>query len=209
MYALLFDLDGVLVDSKITHFDALNLALTEIDPWFAISPSEQAAIYEGLTTKDKLDILHRLKGLSKKSFNSVWESKQRHTATLFENIDLDQELVEIFSSVKALDFSIGVVSNSIRQTLDVCLSRLGVAHLVDVSVSNEDVSIAKPNPEGYLLAMSRLGVSPRSTAIFEDSAIGIEAATKSGALVVPVTNRRSITLDSIDTTIKTLKAGKK
>ena len=84
-----------------------------------------------------------------------------------------------------------------------------MAHLVDVSVSNEDVSIAKPNPEGYLLAMSRLGVSPRSTAIFEDSAIGIEAATKSGALVVPVTNRRSITLDSIDTTIKTLKAGKK
>lgn len=209
MYALLFDLDGVLVDSKELHFTALNLALAEIDSSFVISKDEQASVYEGLTTRSKLEILHRLKDLPKDLFSRIWQSKQKHTALLFKDIQLDRELVKIFTHIKSLGISTGVVSNSIRETLDCCLSGLGVADLVDVSISNEDVFTPKPNPEGYLLAMEKLGVYPGFTAIFEDSAIGLEAATKSKAFVVPVENRGALTLDIIDMSIKTLEVGNK
>jgi HAD superfamily hydrolase (TIGR01509 family) len=206
-YAFLFDLDGVLVDSKELHFTALNIALAEVDSRFVISREEQASVYEGLTTRSKLEILHRLKDLPKDLFGRIWQSKQKHTALLFKDIQPDQELVEIFTHIKNLGISTGVVSNSIRDTLDCCLSGLGVAGLVDVSVSNEDVFTPKPNPEGYLLAMEKLGVHAGISAIFEDSPIGLEAATKSKAYVVPIENRGALTLDIIDMSIKTLKAG--
>jgi HAD superfamily hydrolase (TIGR01509 family) len=102
-----------------------------------------------------------------------------------------------------------VVSNSFRETLDVCLSALGIKHLVDVSISNEDVFTPKPNPEGYLLAMEKLEVYPASAAIFEDSAIGLEAATKSGAFVIPVKNRGYLNMDIIDSAVKTLKVSRR
>ena len=208
-YAFLFDLDGVLVDSKELHFTALNIALAEVDSRFVISREEQASVYEGLTTRSKLEILHRVKDLPKDLFGRIWQSKQKHTSLLFKNIELDEELIKIFTYIRNSNISTGVVSNSIRETLDVCLYGLGVASLVDVSISNEDVFTPKPNPEGYLLAMEKLGVYAGSTAIFEDSLIGIEAATKSKAYVVPIENRGALTLDIIDLSIKTLKAGNK
>jgi len=121
----------------------------------------------------------------------------------------DQGLIEIFTYIKSLGIFTGVVSNSIRDTLDNCLLGIGVKNLVDISVSNEDVFTPKPNPEGYLLAMERLGACSTSTVIFEDSAIGLEAAGRSKAFVVPIKNRGALTSDIIDSSIKTLKAGNK
>lgn len=208
-YAFLFDLDGVLVDSKEIHFNALNMSLNEIDPGYVISKEEQASIYEGLTTRSKLEILNKLKGLPVGMFETVWQSKQNYTAELFNGIQLDQELVDLLSYIHYLDISIGVVSNSVRKTLNACLSGLGVDHIVDISISNEDVFNPKPNPDGYLLAMKKLGVSPLHTVILEDSPIGIKAATKSGAHVFPVENRATLTFGTIDECLKLLKVGSK
>jgi beta-phosphoglucomutase-like phosphatase (HAD superfamily) len=69
--AFIFDLDGVLIDSKEIHFDALNLALSEIDSSYVISKEEQALAYEGLSTKAKLDILSYSKGLPKEFHNII------------------------------------------------------------------------------------------------------------------------------------------
>lgn len=205
--SLIFDLDGVLVDSKEIHFLALNLALAEIAEHYVITTIEQDLTYEGLTTLRKLEILHELKGLPKESFNIVWKSKQLHTAKMFKEIKPDQALIELLTSIKNQGILLGVVSNSIRQTLEVSLSRLGIRDLIDVSISNEDVTNPKPEPEGYLLAMSTLGVTKDSVAIFEDSAIGREAATKSGATLVPVNSRIDLTTSLIENTIRRLEGG--
>lgn len=208
-HAFLFDLDGVLVDSKEIHFNALNMSLNEIDPDYVITKEEQASIYEGLTTRSKLEILNKLKGLPVGMFEAVWQSKQNYTAELFSDIRLDQELVDLFSYIHYLDISIGVVSNSVRKTLDACLSGLGVDYLIDLSISNEDVFNPKPSPDGYLLAMKKLEVSPSNTVIFEDSPIGIQAATKSKAHVFQIENRSSLTFGTIDECLKLLKVGNK
>jgi beta-phosphoglucomutase-like phosphatase (HAD superfamily)/dTDP-glucose pyrophosphorylase len=202
--ALIFDLDGVLVDSKELHFKALNLALAEQGPWFIISGAEQKTTYEGLTTRDKLEILNKTKGLAKDKFDEVWLSKQEHTAKLFDGLGRDDELVAIFKRIKERGFKLAVVSNSIRQTLDVCLSGLGIGEFVDLSLSNEEVPEVKPSPGGYQLAMNKLGVVSLTTAVFEDSVVGRLAAIASGAKLVAIESRKSVTMELVEKTMDDL-----
>lgn len=201
-YAVIFDLDGVLVDSKLIHYDALNKALSEVDEKFFITKLEQDETYEGLTTKNKLEILHKVKGLPRELFSRIWESKQRHTGELFKDLSLDLELVEMLREIKDSGWGVGVVSNSIRDTLDVCLDRLGIAQFVDVSISNEDVSSPKPSPEGYKIAMRLLGTEPDGTVIFEDSIIGMLAAIESGGFLVPIASRKDLQIEKIREVMK-------
>lgn len=201
-HAIVFDLDGVLVDSKEIHFNALNLALGDVDQKFIISKIEQDTTFEGLTTKTKLDILSHTKGLPKEIHNEIWLRKQKYSAIMFESLGKDNELVQCFKVLKDNNIKIGVASNSIRQTLDTCLKAIGVADFVDVSLSNEDVENPKPNPEIYLKAISMLGSSPEYTVIIEDSEVGIKAARQSGSNTVKIGSRANISLELILDIIK-------
>lgn len=196
-----FDLDGVLIDSKEIHFNALNLALSEIGDDYVISRKEQDTIFEGLTTNVKLDILTKTKGLPRDLHKDIWRKKQEYSAKLFESTSEDEDLVNIFRFIKSRGIKIAVASNSIRQTLDTCLKSLGVSGYVDYSLSNEDVEFPKPNPEIYNKCMERLKATTENTVIFEDSEIGLRAALATGAKVEKVLNRKNIYFDRIDRVI--------
>jgi len=202
--AFIFDLDGVLIDSKEIHFDALNLALSEINSSYAISKEEQASTYEGLSTKAKLDILSYSKGLPKEFHNVIWEKKQIYSSEMFQVFDKDQELVSLFKLIKSFNIKIGVASNAIRDTVIGSLKSLGIYDLVDYALSNEDVSNPKPNPEIYKTMISLLGASPETTIIFEDSEIGQAAAKASLAKLFPVTERKDISIPYVSKAIEFL-----
>jgi beta-phosphoglucomutase-like phosphatase (HAD superfamily)/dTDP-glucose pyrophosphorylase len=199
--AFIFDLDGVLIDSKEIHFDALNLALSEINQNYTISKEEQASIFEGLSTKAKLDILSYSKGLPKELHNVIWEKKQIYSSKMFQVFEKDEELIKLFKIVKSFNIKIGVASNAIRDTVVGSLKSLGVYDLVDYALSNEDVSNPKPNPEIYKSMISLLGSSSEKTIIFEDSEIGQAAAKASLAKLFPVTERKDISLTYISKAI--------
>lgn len=192
--AIIFDLDGVLVDSKELHYDALNLALKSINEKYVISRKEQADIFEGMTTRSKLDILTHVKGLPKELHQYVWTLKQQYSAAMFRDLPQDKELINLFKHISNQGIVIGVASNSIRETLDSCIQTLGIWEYIDISLSNEDVNNPKPNPEIYNRCMLMLGSVPTSTIVFEDSIIGIQAAQQSGAFVVEVGSRKDLTM---------------
>jgi beta-phosphoglucomutase-like phosphatase (HAD superfamily)/dTDP-glucose pyrophosphorylase len=202
--AFIFDLDGVLIDSKEIHFDALNLALSEIDEYYTISKEDQATTFEGLSTKAKLDILSYSRGLPKELHNVVWEKKQIYSSKMFQVFEKDEELIKLFKIIKSFNIKIGVASNAIRDTVIGSLKSLGIYTLVDYALSNEDVSNPKPNPEIYKLMISLLGSSPQKTVIFEDSDIGQAAARASLANLFPVTERKDISLSYISKAIEFL-----
>lgn len=191
--AIIFDLDGVLVDSKELHYEALNLALKSVNEKYVISREEQGETFEGMTTRSKLDILTYTRGLPKELHDYIWNLKQQYSAAMFEDLPRDEELVNLFKYINEQEIVIGVASNSIRQTLTNCLQALGVWRYVDVSLSNEDVKNPKPNPEIYNLCMLMLGSVPTSTIIFEDSEIGRSAARQSNAFLVEVESRKDLT----------------
>jgi HAD superfamily hydrolase (TIGR01509 family) len=205
---IVFDLDGVLVDSKTIHFDALNDALRALSPDYIITKEEQENIYEGLTTKAKLSLLNKYKDLPEESFDSVWRLKQEITSNMFSNIPEDKELIRLLTIIKDNKINIAVASNSIRNTVFDCLEGLGIVHLIDYVVSNEDVKHPKPHPEMYWKAMSYFGVIADETVIFEDSLVGKLAARDSKATLIEIKNRADLAEDKINKAISLLQSGK-
>lgn len=190
--AILFDLDGVLIDSKEIHFDSLNMALAEIDEKLVITRFEQDNIFEGLTTRSKLEILTMTKGLSPLLHEQVWKLKQKYSSEMFSSVNKDDNLISLFKTIKDRGFYIGVGSNAIRQTVSSCLDAIGVSGYVDKSLSNEDVMQPKPSPEIYNSLMNLLGSDKDNSAIVEDSHVGRQAAEDSGARLFPVESRSDV-----------------
>jgi HAD superfamily hydrolase (TIGR01509 family) len=207
---VIFDLDGVLIDSRGIHFDALNMALHNLDPKYTISMEEHLSTYDGLSTTKKLELLEKNKGLPKTSFNSVWKNKQKYTEELYENIMEDDFLIDVMKSIiREAGVYIAVASNSITATMIQALNRKGLLPFVDFTISNENVMRPKPFPEMYWSCMTHFGVLPKETIIIEDSHIGRKAALDSGAHLLPVQNPCDVTKDLILKEIRKLNSQNK
>ena len=191
---VVFDLDGVLIDSREVHFLALNKALADIDQKYVILHTEHLSTYDGLSTTKKLELLHERKGLPKDVFNRVWKNKQTYTIELYGNIKPDYDMVSMFRALtREKGVFIAVATNSITETMELALRAKGVLPYIDFMVSNEDVLRSKPYPEMYWSCMKHFGVLPKETLIVEDSHIGRKAAIDSGAHLLPVQNPGDVT----------------
>tara|TARA_Y100001980_G_C14556248_1_gene347056 strand:- start:2609 stop:3976 length:1368 start_codon:yes stop_codon:yes gene_type:complete len=201
---VIFDLDGVLINSREMHFHALNSALSIVGKEFEIGWEEHLSTYDGLPTTRKLEMLAENKSLPRSSFQSVWENKQKATIEMFNKLDKDQELIGFFETLSKLGIRIAVASNSIRNTVKIILLRLGLLEFVDFFASNEDVSLKKPHPEMYWKCMVACNTIPRLTVIIEDSHIGRRGAIDSGAHLVAVENRDDLGKQKVERTIAIL-----
>lgn len=199
---IIFDLDGVLVDAKKIHYDTLNSALAQVDNKYTISESEHLSTYDGLKTFEKLNILSQRKGLPVEVHNTIWEEKQRLTIEAISMLDTDHKLVDACQKLRADGYKLACCSNSIRRSVIVMLSRIGIIEYMDLIYSNEDVRHCKPHPEIYWAAMSALGLLPEDTLVVEDSPHGLLAAQRCGADVLRVKNSQDLTLQKIQTHLK-------
>lgn len=199
---IIFDLDGVLVNAKEIHYKALNLALNEIDANYVISLEEHLSTYDGLKTSKKLELLTKNKGLPKELHDKVWHRKQEYTLTEIDKLQKDERLVDLFANLRKQKFMIACCSNSIRRSVYVMLSKIGVIEYFDVIISNEDVQNSKPHPEIYSKAMKTLGVLPEETLVVEDSPNGLLGAHRSYANVLRVKSPEFLTIDKIESKLK-------
>lgn len=191
---IIFDLDGVLVDAKKIHYDALNYALEDE---YKITWEEHLKIYDGLKTNQKLDLLTQNKGLPIKKHKITWEEKQKITNKMLSDLNKSEELIECFQKLSNLGYKIAVCSNSIRKTVFTVLSKLSLIEYIDIIFSNEDVKFSKPHPEIYWKAMSKFGFLPEETLIVEDSPYGLLSAYRSGAKVYRVVSPKDVNLKNI------------
>lgn len=196
MYKLiLFDLDGVLVEAKQIHFDALNEALGD---QYAIEWNEHLSRYDGLKTNQKLEMLTRDKGLPPELYTEVWNLKQKNTLQKLKDLQNSTQLVECMEQLVLEGYKLAVCSNSIRRTVLTVLSKLGIIEYFDLILSNEDVKNSKPHPEIYWKAISQMGYLPEETLIVEDSPFGLLAASRSTASVMRVASPKEITYININ-----------
>lgn len=194
---IIFDLDGVLIDSRDLHYEALNRALASIDKNLIISRDEHLSTYDGLNTTKKLQMLTERKGLLPEYYDTVWKMKQQFTIDEFRNFKYNQTLIEIFRYLKVEGYSLAVASNSIRETVKLALLKIGVLEYVDFFVSNQDVKRPKPFPEMYWACMNALGCTAKQTLIIEDSHIGRQGALDSGGHLLPVADCLDVSLNKI------------
>jgi HAD superfamily hydrolase (TIGR01509 family) len=199
---VIFDLDGVLIESRELHYHSLNDALKSIDEKYVITQDEHLSKYDGLNTTSKLNLLSELKGLPHEYHVMVWQRKQLATTMLIKNFPVDTKLVDIFSKIKSAGYMIAVASNSIRETVKLSLLRIGVMEYVDYYVSNQDVLNPKPFPEMYWKCMTKLHALPKDTLIIEDSHIGRQGALDSGAVLLAVQNTHDVRWEEIEKKLK-------
>lgn len=194
---VIFDLDGVLVDAKDIHYNALNEAIKAIaGDQFKISYDEHLLVYDGLKTYQKLELLTKTKNLDKSLHNSIWNKKQEQTQEEFRKIEPNTELIKIIKFLKQHNIIIACCSNSIKKTVLLALSRLNIIEYFDIIFSNEDVKSSKPYPEMYWKAMIKAEVLPEQTLVLEDSPTGLLGASRAGANILRVKNAKSLTYDN-------------
>ena len=193
---LIFDLDGVLVDTKKIHFDALNFALKTLNIE-QISFKDHLNIYDGLPTIEKLKILNKKKKLKKKHFKKIINLKQNKTKFfLNKHLKFNNKIYKTFNKLSK-KYKICIATNAINQTLEICIRKLKLKRFIFKSFSNTDVFNNKPHPEVYLRCLVDMGLKPNETLIFEDSSHGVLAAQESGCHLFTVKNLSDITYSRI------------
>lgn len=204
--AVLFDMDGVLIEAKEWHYESLNQALRIFG--YEINRYEHLTSYDGLPTSVKLNKLTIEKGLPEALHGFINEMKQQYTIGLIHSFCKPRFNHEYaLSRLKAEGYKLAVGSNSIRQTVHLMMEKAKLAQYFDLLLSNQDVKKAKPSPEIYLTAMERLGVQPEECVIVEDNENGIKAAIASGGHVLQVKTVDDVTYSAIMAKIREVEEG--
>lgn len=191
-FLVIFDLDGVLIESKDVHFDSLNIALSRVNPKYAITKDEHLSKYDGLGTVTKLKMLTQDKALPESFHQSIWEHKQKETLKILSEFPKNYVAIDIMQALKERGWRIAVASNAVRETVITALDAIGALKYVSCIMSNEDVKHHKPHPEMYWKCMISLDSLPANTIIVEDSHIGREGASSSGANLFAVKNANDL-----------------
>jgi HAD superfamily hydrolase (TIGR01509 family) len=185
--AIIFDMDGVLIDAKEWHYEALNAALKLFG--CEISRYDHLVTFDGLPTRKKLEMLSLEGGFPRKLHEFVNCLKQQYTMEIvYTKCKPVFQHQYALAKLKAEGFRLAVGSNSVRKTIDVMMEKAGLGQYIEFYLSNEDVVKSKPDPEMYTTAINRMNLSPEECLIMEDNDKGIKAALASGAHLLKVEN---------------------
>jgi len=194
--AVIFDMDGVLIEAKDWHYEALNRALKLFG--YEINRFEHLTSYDGLPTSMKLKKLTLEKGLPVQLHSFINEMKQQYTVSMIQNLCRPRFNHEYaLSKLKSEGYKLAVGSNSIRMTIEIMMNYAKLTDYFDFMLSNQDVKNPKPDPEIYLTAISKMNLKPENCLIIEDNENGIKAATASGAHLLVVKTVDDVNYDNI------------
>jgi len=203
--AVVFDLDGVILDSEELWDEVREgLARERGGRW-----SEQAqADMMGMSSTEWSRYMHEVVGLEESPEEINREVVRRMLDRYTSDLPMIPGAAEAVQRLAA-SWPLGIASSSNREVIDRVLEVSGLAPLFEATVSSEEVARGKPAPDVYLEAARRLGVDPKRTVAIEDSANGIRSANAAGMGVVAIPNRAfpppddvlasaSVVLDSIE-----------
>lgn len=184
--AVIFDLDGVIVDTAQYHFLAWKRLAKELGVPFTEADNERL---KGVSRMQSLDILLELGGISLSQYDKERLANKKNTWF----VDFVERMVpeEIFPGVKSLllklkerGIKVGLASSS--KNARTVIQLLHIQHAFDVVVDGTMITHSKPDPEIFLLAARKLGVAPADCIVFEDAEAGVEAALAAGMKCIGV-----------------------
>jgi HAD superfamily hydrolase (TIGR01509 family) len=186
--AYLFDCDGTIADSMPLHYRAWKKALAE---WNCEYPEALFYSWGGKPVREIIAGLNEINGL-KMPIEAVAERKESLYLEQLPQLKAIPEVLEIIEAQHSR-IPFAVVSGSRRESVVGSLTVLHLLDKFDTIVAAEDYKNGKPSPDAFLLAAARLGVPAEDCLVFEDTALGIQAATAAGmaSVLVPFIPHRS------------------
>jgi HAD superfamily hydrolase (TIGR01509 family) len=184
--AVLFDMNGVLVDDEMLQEDAFRQVLSHIG--YELSPDDYKKYFAGRTDKEGFE--NYLASQNKEA--DVSKLSEEKTLDYFERIKSGVEgydgTKEFAEETSFRGLKLAIVTSSNRNEADSLISGLGFTPLLSATITGDDVLWGKPDPESYLKAAAELGVEPARCLVIEDTPSGITAARSAGMDVIGVTN---------------------
>ncbi|HZY63224.1 MAG TPA: HAD-IA family hydrolase [Edaphobacter sp.] len=179
--AYLFDCDGTIADSMPLHYIAWKTILGQ---WGCEFPEEIFYAWGGMPVAEIIATLNRQHGLQM----PVEEIAHRKESMFFELLPQLKAVPEVLEHIEDQHGKIpfAVVSGSTKQSVEASLGSLKLLDRFDTLVCAGDYKNSKPHPEPFLLAAERLGVAPEMCLVFEDTEMGVQAATAAGMASVKV-----------------------
>ena len=179
--AYLFDCDGTIADSMPLHYVAWSRALSE---WNCEFSEELFYAWGGMSVAGIIAALNEQRGLQMPADKVSMRKEQLY----YENLSQLKAVPEVLDHIEASHGKIrfAVVSGSTRDSVMASLEALQILDKFDTLVCAGDYQKGKPDPEPFLIAAERLGVAPEYCLVFEDSDMGIQAATIAGMKSVKV-----------------------
>lgn len=204
--AVIFDMDGVLVDAREWHYEALNKALGLFG--MEISRYDHVVTYDGLPTKKKLEMLSVDRGLPRGLHDFINHMKQLYTMeTIYARCKPVFYHQYALSQLKAGGYKLAVCSNSVRKSVEVMMEKADLRRYLEFLFSNQDVTHAKPHPEIYVKAIKKLGVSPKECLIVEDNENGVKATVQARAHLLRVYSIEDVNFQNIQARIREIERG--
>lgn len=191
-YGLIFDLDGTLIDSEPLKAQALSETIA------CFGGKVPAELYKQVMGKSFEAVRDHFLQVSKISVdNEAFARKFQELYQTFIQNDLNLPALtsDFLFRLKKHDFKLALVSSAKSWMIGTILEKFSLEKLFDVVISAEDVMHHKPDPEAYLLCLSKLSLKPEDALVFEDSESGIQAATAAGIQVISIRHKFNILHD--------------
>lgn len=188
--AVLFDMDGVIVDSEPLHVAAFQATLENYG--HTLTDEQYKQHFAGKTDEAGF----------KQYFDFINETVELpiimgEKATAYLELAADQlvpypGVIELIRELAARNIQLALVTGSLRAEAEITLKTFGIAEYFTAIVAAEDISHSKPNPEGYVKGAAALNVNPAECIVIEDAPSGVKAARAAGMKCLAVTNTHSI-----------------
>lgn len=188
MKAVIFDLDGVIVESENAHIEAERQVFLKHN---LVISAEELHRYTGTTAKVMFTELIARYRLAT-TFEEINHQKEKILLKLLEqDAEPTRGVLSLIRELKRRDIRLAIGSSSTRKLIDYVLTKLNITSLFDCILAAEDVEHSKPNPEIFLKAATKLGVSPNLCLVIEDAKLGVEAAKSAGMKCIGYRNPHS------------------
>ncbi|HJT49827.1 MAG TPA: HAD family phosphatase [Nitrososphaeraceae archaeon] len=183
MSGIIFDLDGVLVDSMPAHYKAWEIAFREV----ANIKVDERTIYllEGMRGSDLVKTIFEQKGFKNPSLVEKVTSKKNEIFKTISSVDSYDDTKEIVAS---LECSKAVVSGSAKEDVEAIIDKNFGKTLFEIIITADDIEKGKPDPSSFIIALRRMNLKPSQTIVVENAPLGVQAANNAGIKCIVVLN---------------------
>jgi beta-phosphoglucomutase len=183
MYGLIFDMDGVLVDSAQPHFDSWQRLAGEID---RDMPEDGFRKTFGRQNRDIIPLVFGIHDPETVERLSV-RKEEIYREVIREEVPAFDGAVELVRACHEDGYKLAIGSSGPPENVDQVLEGMGIADCFDVRITSEQVTRGKPDPQVFVLAAEAMGIPAKDCAVLEDAPHGVEAAIGAGAKAIALT----------------------
>lgn len=185
--AVIFDMDGLMIDTEHLHHESFKTVLEQ----YGITPVPNAmgVIHiSGISAEANWEHFKKQYGFSADTQELTKAKNDAHLKLLENKVEAMPGLLDLLKNLKANGYKVGIASSSIREHINLIVSRLGIADFFDAITSGEEVDNGKPAPDIFLKAAAKLGMNPAECVVLEDAMNGMRAGKAAGMYVIVVPN---------------------